>query len=171
MLCLLLFVATAILWFRSRTHLDEFYAYRPLSYRSVWSAEGRIYIFIWSAPRRFWGEPSMGFSGGDLSRLKYSVAITHQFGPFGYHYYHHTPSTNPTSVTPSGYIIMFPHWLVILPLAISLALALRRLIRRRSSRFRAANGLCLRCGYDIRATPNRCPECGHESPVVAPAGS
>lgn len=36
----------------------------------------------------------------------------------------------------------------------------RWLYRMRRRRLRAEHGLCLECGYDLRASTERCPECG-----------
>jgi hypothetical protein len=56
-----------------------------------------------------------------------------------------------------------PYWAIVLlsgaAAAPWLRTAGRRLIDLRRRR-RAGRGLCGRCGYDVRASPERCPECG-----------
>jgi hypothetical protein len=50
-------------------------------------------------------------------------------------------------------------WAVVIVNALPLLLA-SMLIRRIRLRNRVAAGRCTSCGYDLRASPGRCPECG-----------
>lgn len=53
--------------------------------------------------------------------------------------------------------LVVPYWFVVLVLAVAPGWRLTRWWRRRRQR---RLGHCFVCGYDIRATPDRCPECG-----------
>ena len=53
------------------------------------------------------------------------------------------------------FIVFLPLWLVV-PASSGLAVY----FRHRAKRSIRLPGLCPSCGYDLRATPDRCPECG-----------
>jgi hypothetical protein len=53
-----------------------------------------------------------------------------------------------------------PYWVVIAAAGLWPAWYVPRLVGEHRRRRREARGLCWRCGYDLRATPHRCPECG-----------
>jgi hypothetical protein len=55
------------------------------------------------------------------------------------------------------WIIAIPWWAVGVPAVLSEAIFIRRWVVRRQ---REVRGLCLGCGYDLRGTVERCPECG-----------
>ena len=62
--------------------------------------------------------------------------------------------------------LLIPYWLVV---ALTAAPVTVWVLGQRKRRRRCAGGLCLRCGYDLRATPDRCPECGNATPVTTTA--
>jgi hypothetical protein len=69
---------------------------------------------------------------------------------------------NSSSGSPPSVIRGFiaPHWFYALLLLILPALWLRYGLPEFRGRRRAERGLCRGCGYDLRGTPDRCPECG-----------
>ena len=65
-----------------------------------------------------------------------------------------------------------PNLLMTLGTAAAVAIAVTALLCRRWRDdlllTREQRGLCRRCGYDLRATPGRCPECGAAAAVSPP---
>jgi hypothetical protein len=82
----------------------------------------------------------------------------------GFRYSHRVHDSSPPS--PGFTEARLPHWLVALAAAVLPAAWCRD--RWRSRRRRGA-GLCPSCGYDLRATPERCPECGTVASVTPSA--
>jgi predicted amidophosphoribosyltransferase len=64
-------------------------------------------------------------------------------------------------------MIGVPYWLLVLLFAIAPAWWVLRWRHRWIAR-RIKQGLCPVCGYDLRASPQRCPECGRHVPVPQP---
>jgi len=111
----------------------------------------------------------------------------------GWNLDHYAP-TNPDQVFPSyssghgrfGFWVLKDYWIegsraVVIPfwaptvLSVVLGIPAIGFARRSGVRaYRKAHGLCISCGYDIRESKERCPECGHiltgaktgETPVV-----
>jgi hypothetical protein len=94
---------------------------------------------------------------------------------FGFEWQHHENQMPVLARRQTGTIlrldhflmISVPHWFVILLFG---WVPVWAMIRFYKSRRKKGQGLCQVCGYDLRATPDRCPECG-TIPANAPANS
>jgi hypothetical protein len=69
------------------------------------------------------------------------------------------PAPPPMPAAQMTYEAVVPYWLFLLA---SVTPFLVANIRQRRETSRQRRGLCATCGYDLRATPDRCPECGRQ---------
>ena len=92
-----------------------------------------------------WGFAPAG-SARDWSHYAAGIGLTHR-----------------SSASTENYGVLLPWWLL---LALAGAPCLWRFDKKAKRRvWQLAQGLCLHCGYDLRASRERCPECG--TPVPA----
>ena len=161
---LLLILAVCALWVRSHrvggsivyTTLEPDAEGLHWNYGII-SAHGRATMSRVALPGHVPSPRRLSVATGRPDEFQYDVAddsrapLRYRLGFYGYW------RTTSAGYTGRGWEVRFPYWLVLiltslLPLAES-----ARIYRRRSPQ---AAGLCPRCGYDLRASPERCPECG-----------
>jgi hypothetical protein len=144
-LSLLLCLATLLLRLRSSSQEDvvQWDEWNLISSRGA--------LVLWgghSSEERYFGTLQLGSQRGVVDRLDLPNAGAY-LGGFGIASFRSTPEND--------VFLTFPHWFLALLFAILPAIHLRAILRtRRRNRI----GLCQNCGYDLRATPDRCPECG-----------
>ncbi len=108
---------------------------------------------------------SAGFHGGSAPVGNYicDVREEHRLGPvhWGRDWMRQYSKSNEPRLFYDSHVLRVQHWLLAMvcgawPIT-SLYFLTRRAIRRRRL---LQTGCCKICGYDLRATPTRCPECG-----------
>jgi hypothetical protein len=117
-------------------------------------------VFSAAGAHALWWSASQGEVIPDIDRV--DSYTRSRFG-FGIDWKMHTGLLRPDQ---NVHAVRLPLWFATLLTAALPTLALRRHLRRR----RHGPGYCRRCGYDLRATPDRCPECGDIPNAAEPTG-
>jgi len=156
---LLLAIAIVALWVRSYGRDEEIARFWHTSTEEcrchIKSFHSQLNFMIMRIPDI--GSPAAAkYEYCDYSRVGVFNPSWFPFPPFRFQ---HGAAQAPDEIR----MLSVAYWLLLLP---TLPLPLIAIVRHRRRRRRETNNLCPTCGYDLRATPDRCPECG-----AAPTGT
>jgi hypothetical protein len=145
---------------RANANFEDDYKPGTSYYRRVFSAADPV----WKYPA-IAGEtdhpPDAAIDGG---HLKWSTFLGFKWG-WGYQDGERMHPSNHDWKTWTQVVI--PLWFIALLPALLPAARLGPALKRRRLRRAKAEGSCARCGYDLRVTRERCPECGTPTTVRA----
>lgn len=167
---LLIAVLISVLWVRVLWTADQLrWGTRGIDTK-VGSASGVLYIERsggWSADPR----DQRAFEWSSSRSRIVSVSSDHWVGfkLLGFAWVRYSLVVAPRSSPTYLWFVSIPYWFL---WCTSVTLPISWIVRRRKALigyFRKPDGVCKSCGYDLRATPDRCPECG--TPVNRPHGS
>jgi hypothetical protein len=175
-LSLVLGVATVVLWVRGRSIGDTFVlrrttgsTVRTTTFAQLWSSGGGLRLMI-GGMRVDWGAsppvlpPEPGFAHGsyDPGPLPYPIdrsgsgSTTRVDGGFKWF----RTDTMGTNAGVWARSVTLPTWAAVILLVAAPTFVGLRIWRAAIARRRRNENLCPACGYHLRATPGRCPECG-----------
>jgi hypothetical protein len=161
-----LFVASTALLFRSFRNYDELAWYWPDdTCAGVESAKGRFSmdVYVSTDPATshhladcdFWWEHRRGGWVINLKRANDSFGVSILgFEAGGWH--------DNRGRGGSMRLVVVPIWFLMLVTGLPPACWFYRIRKNARGAYRRRLGLCPRCGYDVRASPQRCSECGTE---------
>jgi hypothetical protein len=155
----LLLVTVAVLWARSPRHADVVAFYTPTGHLTGLASDRGGMLFC-ASDIPFGRE--MGLTADAMSTSAGEFAPIHAtlFDPSNEKWHFlgfHVAAGTLGQWSWKFSAILVPYWALLIPLAILPTFGFRRLIVRAR---RKRRGQCLACGYDLRQSPERCPECG-----------
>lgn len=179
-LSLLLCAAAAALWVRSYAGSDYLERSLPGSQPSPGVLHHQSYAITWTRgdvrltlnDHTYFGTPEIvGVVGVPISNWSYGRLGEGHVGferlrgrslpnRLGFHEF--TTGWESSFASQGSRGIAFPAWLPAVAFALLPGRRIVSFVRQR--RRRARDGHCSACGYDLRASPERCPECGLEPP-------
>ena len=165
-------VGACAMWVRSWTYTDTIWRVRPgpigvrISALSSW--HGKIWIRGCLTDRASSPRCAYACERADASTgYHLHIADGPPFPDSLFDYLYPDGFELPPVIVGDAFRFSIPFWTIAI---VSLALPTWRLTRLWTKRQRRRLSLCLACGYDLRASPDRCPECGTETRKLAGTG-